>query len=73
MDHGVKKGLMIAGIVFFTLFIIHQITNAPITSSGTTATTSTKTVFVDNDPRRHYYGYGTPANHYNGYKAQYYN
>ena len=67
-----KKGLMIAGIVILTVILIKHITNTSTTSSGTT--TDTKTVFVDNDPHRHYYGFGTPAvNHYNGYKAQYYN
>ena len=67
-----KKGLMIAGIVILTVILIKHITNTSTTSSGTT--TATKTVFVDNDPHRHYYGFGTPAvNHYNGYKAQYYN
>ncbi len=67
-----KKGLMIALIVILTVILIKHITNASTGSSGTTAT-STKTVFVDNDPHRHYYGFNTPVNHYNSYKAQYYN
>jgi hypothetical protein len=70
-----KKGLMIAASVVITVILIKNITNASSGSSGSTTTkTASKTVFVDNDPHRHYYGYGTPAvNHYNGYKAQYYN
>ena len=68
-----KKGLMIAGIVILTVILIKHITNASTGSSGTTTATSTKTVFVDNDPHRHYYGFNTPVNHYNSYKAQYYN
>jgi hypothetical protein len=73
MEPEMKKGLMIACIVILTVILIKHITNASSGSSGTT-TSATKTVFVDNDPHRHYYGYGTPAvNHYNGYKAQYYN
>jgi hypothetical protein len=68
MEPGIKKTLMIAGIVIFTVLTIHIITNTPVGSSKTT----TKTVVVhDNDPHRYYYGYGTP--HYNSYKAQYYN
>ena len=63
-----KKALMIAGIVLFTVLTIHIITNSSIGSSGST----TKTVVVhDNNPHRYYYGYGNP--HYNSYKAQYYN
>ena len=72
MEPEMKKGLMIALIVILTVILIKHITNAP-TSSGTTSATATKTVFVDNDPHRHYYGYNAPVNQYNGYKAQYYN
>jgi len=70
-----KKALMIAAIVILTVILIKHITNASYGSGSTTTTkTASKTVFVDNDPHRHYYGYGTPdVNHYNGYKAQYYN
>jgi len=72
-----KKVLMIAAIVILTVILIKHITNASSGSSGSsgsTTKTASKTVFVDNDPHRHYYGYGTPAvNNYNGYKAQYYN
>ena len=70
MDHSVKKGLMIAGIVLITLFIIHQITNA---STGTTSTTTTKKVVItDNNPHKYYYGFNEPV-HHNAYKAHYYN
>jgi hypothetical protein len=69
-----KKVIMIAAIVILTVILIKHITNASSGSSGSTTKTASKTVFVDNDPHRHYYGYGTPAvNNYNGYKAQYYN
>lgn len=70
-----KKGLMIAASVVLTVILIKHITNASSGSSGSTTTkTASKTVFVDNDPHRYYYGFNTPAvNHYNGYKAQYYN
>ena len=67
---------MIALIVILTVILIKHITNASYgsSSSGSTTTkTASKTVFVDNDPHRHYYGFNTPVNHYNGYKAQYYN
>jgi len=74
MEPEMKKGLMIAGIVILTVFLIKHITNASTgSSSGTTTKTATNTVFVDNDPHRYYYGFNTPVNHYNGYKAQYYN
>ena len=67
-----KKGLMIAASVVLTVILIKHITNA--SSGSTTTKTASKTVFVDNDPHRYYYGFNTPAvNHYNGYKAQYYN
>jgi len=68
-----KKALMIAAIVILTVILIKHITNASYGSGSTTTTTKTasKTVFVDNDPHRHYYGYGSP--NYNSYKAQYYN
>ena len=69
MDPSVKKGLMIAGIVLITLFIIHQITNA---STGTTTTTTKKIVVTDNNPHKYYYGFNEPV-HHNAYKAQYYN
>ena len=70
MEHSVKKGLMIAGIVFFTVFIIHQITNS---STGTTTTTE-KVVITHNPhyPHKYYYGFNEPV-HHNRYKAQYYN
>jgi uncharacterized membrane protein YozB (DUF420 family) len=71
MEPNVKKAMMIAAIVLFTVFLIHRITNSAV---GSSKTTTSKTVIVDNDPQRHYYGFGTPAaNHYNSYKAQYYN
>jgi hypothetical protein len=70
MEPGIKKALMIAAIVLFTVFLIKHITNASYGSSS--GTTTTKTVVVhDNNPHRYYYGYGNP--HYNSYKAQYYN
>jgi hypothetical protein len=67
MDPSVKKALIIVVLVFFTLFLIRHITNAP-----TGSTTTTKTVIVD-PVHRYYYGFGTPAGHHNAYKAQYYN
>jgi hypothetical protein len=74
MEPDMKKAIMIAAIVILTVILIKHITNASSGSSSTTTKTASKTVFVDNDPHRYYYGYGTPAvNHYNGYKAQYYN
>jgi hypothetical protein len=72
MEPEMKKALMIAAIVILTVIVIKHITNASYGSGSTTTTkTASKTVFVDNDPHRHYSGYGTP--HYNSYKAQYYN
>jgi hypothetical protein len=73
MEPGVKKALMIAGIVLFTVLTIHIITNSSVGSSnGSSSGSTTKTVVVrDNNPHRYYYGYGNP--HYNSYKAQYYN
>ena len=70
-----KKALMIAGIVLFTVLTIHIITNSSVGSSGGSSGSTTKTVVVhDNNPHRYYYGYGTPATrYYNSYKAQYYN
>ena len=71
MEPGIKKALMIAGIVIFTVLTIHIITNTPVSSSGSSKTTTKTVVVHDNDPHRYYYGFGTP--HYNSYKAQYYN
>ena len=74
MEPGIKKALMIAGIVLFTVFMIKIITNTPVSSSNGSSGSSSKTVVVHDNPHRYYYGFGTPAaNHYNGYKAQYYN
>ena len=71
MEPGIKKALMIAGIVLFTVLTIHIITNTPVSSSGSSKTTTKTVVVHDNNPHRYYYGYGNP--HYNSYKAQYYN
>jgi len=74
MEPEMKKGLMIAGIVILTIIIIKHITNASTGSSSGTTTSTTKTVFVDNDPHRYYYGFNEPVHrYYNPYKAQYYN
>jgi hypothetical protein len=71
MEPGIKKALMIAGIVLFTVLMIHIITNTPVNSSGSSKTTTKTVVVRDNNPHRYYYGYGNP--HYNSYKSQYYN
>jgi len=72
MEPDIKKALMIAGIVIFTVLTIHIITNTSVESSG--GTSKSKTVVVhDNNPHRYYYGFNEPVHHYNSYKAKYYN
>jgi maltose-binding protein MalE len=73
MEPDIKKALMIAGIVLFTVLTIHIITNTSVESSSSNK--SSKTVVVhDNNPQRYYYGFNEPVHrNYNPYKAQYYN
>ena len=74
MEPGIKKALMIAGIVLLTVFLIKIITNTPVSSSSGSSGSSSKTVVVHDNPQRYYYGFNEPVHrNYNPYKAQYYN
>ena len=69
-----KKALMIAGIVLFTVLTIHIITNSSSGSSSSSNKSSKTVVVHDNNPQRYYYGFNEPVHrNYNPYKAQYYN
>jgi len=64
MEISVKKVAMISGIILFTVFMIHVITNSPINYSSNGSSTS-KTVVVDHrHHHRGYPGYGRPPVNY---------